>query len=245
MSLTTVPAVPRIVFVTGTDTDVGKTVVTAALAAALMSADRSVAAYKPTQAGLENGCGDTDVVSRLAGAEVQEGIRLPHPMAPLAAARLAGMTLPAAADHVSTIRRLAEQHDHTLVEGAGGILVQLDEDGSTLADIAAATAEADSTPTAGSDTPAAIVVCRAALGTLNHTELTVEALARRGIAIAGVVIGSWPREPTPVELSNREYLSRHAVPLLGAIPERAGNLHPTQFRAAAKDWFLPVAQHVR
>jgi dethiobiotin synthase len=227
--LSTVLALPRIVFVTGTDTGVGKTIVTAALAAALMSAGRSVAVYKPTQAGLDNGAGDIDIVHRLAGVEVHEGIRLPDPMAPIAAARLASMTLPAAAEHVATIRRLAAEHDHTLVEGAGGILVRLDENGSTLADIATASA-------ADSDTPGAIIVCRAALGTLNHTELTIEALAHRGIAITGLVIGSWPREPTTVELSNREYISRHPAPLLGAIPEQAGNLCPAQFRAAAKDW---------
>lgn len=230
---------PRTVFVTGTDTGVGKTVVTAALAATLVSVGRSVAVYKPTQAGLENGDGDIDVVRRLADAEAHEGIRLQHPMAPVAAARLAGVTLPSAAEHVSTIRRLAEHHDHTLVEGAGGILVQVDENGRTLADIATATASADSdnAPTGASSSTAAIVVCRAALGTLNHTELTVEALALRGIAIAGLVIGSWPRRPSPVEVSNREYLSRHAIPLIGAVPEHAGDLSPEQFRAAAKDWF--------
>jgi dethiobiotin synthetase len=228
----TVTSLPRTVFVTGTDTGVGKTVVTAALAATLAAAGRKVAVYKPVQAGLEHGGGDIDVVRRLAGVDVYEGIRLPDPMAPVAAARLAGMTLPAAAAHVATIRALAASHDHTLVEGAGGVLVQLDENGQTLADIAPATAPAD-----GGDAPGAIVVCRAALGTLNHTELTVEALARRGVAIAGLVIGSWPREPTAVDLSNREYLSRHAVPLLGALPEQAGALRPGRFRAAARAWF--------
>jgi dethiobiotin synthetase len=229
MSLTGT-AVPRIVFVTGTDTGVGKTIVAAALAAALISVGRSVVVYKPTQAGLEHGAGDIDVVRRLAGVEVHEGIRLPDPMAPVAAARRAGMTLPTAAEHVATIRRLAADHDHTLVEGAGGILVQLSEDGHTLADLAAAATRRRS------HTTGAMVACRATLGTLNHTELTVEALTRRGIAIAGLVIGSWPREPTPVDLSNREYLSRHTVPLLAAIPEQAGDLNPAQFRAAAETW---------
>jgi dethiobiotin synthetase len=236
MSLASDPALPRIVFVTGTDTGVGKTIVTAALAAALMSAGRSVAVYKPVQAGLDDGAGDIDVVRRLAEAEAYEGIRLPNPMAPIAAARLAAMALPTAAEHVATIRQLAAVHDHILVEGAGGILVQLDEDGRTLADIAAAMQNAGSTRSTRTDTLGAIIVCRAALGTLNHTELTVEALARRVIAIAGLVIGSWPCEPPAVELSNREYLNQHALPLLGVVPEHAGDLHPAQFRATAKDW---------
>jgi dethiobiotin synthetase len=228
VSHTTLAGLPRVVFVTGTDTGVGKTIVTAALAAVLMTAGRSVAVYKPTQAGLEDGGGDIDVVRRLAGVEVREGIRLPDPMAPVAAAQRAGVALPLAAEHVATIRRLAAAHDHTLVEGAGGVLVQLDGDGRTLADIAVATT---------AETTGAIVVCRAALGTLNHTELTVEALVRRGVVVTGLVIGSWPREPTEVDLSNREYLSRHAVPLLGAVPERAGGLDPSEFAPAAPGWF--------
>ena len=239
MTHTTVAMLPRVVFVTGTDTGVGKTIVTAALTAALTSAGRSVIVYKPTQAGLENNEGDIDVVHRLTGSAVHEGIRLPDPMAPVAAAQLAGMTLPTVAEHVATIHRLAAEHDHTLVEGAGGILVALDQQGCTLADIATATADPGASHITGNAT-GAIVVCRAALGTLNHTELTIEALSNRGIAIAGLVIGSWPRDPGPVELSNRDYLSRHALPLLGAVPEQAGDLQPAQFQSAAADWFLPA-----
>ena len=209
----------------------------ATVAVSLMSFGRSVAVYKPTQAGLENGEGDIDVVRRLTGAEAHEGIRLPNPMAPVAAAQLAGITLPAADEHSLTIRKLATEQDHTLVEGAGGILVQLDQNGDTLADIAAATADADRASTTSSDTLGVLIVCRAALGTLNHTEFTVEALTHRGVPILGLVIRSWPREPTAVDLSNREYLGNHAVPPLGAVPEQDGDLQPAQFRAAARDWF--------
>ena len=117
------------------------------------------------------------------------------------------------------------------MEGAGGVLVQLDSAGRTLADIAAAAAGA-----AGS--AAVIVVCRAALGTLNHTELTIEALTRRGVPVAGLVVGAWPREPTEIDLSNHRYLSRHSVPLLGAVPEHAGRLAAAEFQAAAPGWFV-------
>jgi dethiobiotin synthetase len=224
---------PRVVFVTGTDTGVGKTVVCAALTATLTAARRSVAVYKPTQAGLDHDGGDIDRIRRLAAIDdVHEGIRLPYPMAPIAAAERAGTTLPSADAHVTAIRRLAARHDHTLVEGAGGLLVQLDQQGRTLADIATATASA-----CDPDRVGAIVVCRAALGTLNHTELTVEALSRRGIAVVGLVIGFWPRNPTEIDLSNRDYLSCHPVPLLAALPEHAGHLPPAQFRAAAPGWF--------
>jgi dethiobiotin synthase len=219
---------PKIVFVTGTDTDIGKTVTTAALAAALGTHGRSVAVYKPTQAGTCDGKGDVDAVRRLAGLDdVHEGIRLTHAMAPVAAAARADVTLPSAHYHVAAILRLAAGHDHTLVEGAGGLLVALDQDGQTLADIAVAT---------GSSC-AAVVVCRSGLGTLNHTELTLEALSRRGIVVSGVVIGSWPRPPTEIDMSNRDYLRGHVVPLIGVIPAGVAALGPATFRTSADSWF--------
>ena len=95
-----------VLVVTGTDTGVGKTIVTAALAAALLARGDTVAVFKPTQAGTEDGRGDIDVVSTLAGVGTAvEGIRLPDPMAPVAAARRAGVTLPDTAEHVAAVGR--------------------------------------------------------------------------------------------------------------------------------------------
>lgn len=222
-----------ILAVTGTDTGVGKTIVTAVLAAGLAARGDSVAVFKPTQAGLEDGRGDVDVVRRLAGVTTAaEGIRLPHPMAPVAAARRAGTTLPDLAEQVAAVEDLAARHDHVLVEGAGGLLVELDGHGRTLADLATALAAR------------AVVVCRSGLGTLNHTALTVEAMARRRIPLAGLVIGAWPAAPSEIERSNRAALGRaHAAVsdrtsggLLGAVPEGAGRLDPARFRAGAPGW---------
>ncbi|WP_449373152.1 ATP-dependent dethiobiotin synthetase BioD [Arthrobacter psychrolactophilus] len=81
-----------------------------------------------------------------------------------------------------------------------------------------------------------MVVCRSGLGTLNHTLLTLEALAVRGLRAAGLVIGSWPHDADEVELDNKEYLSRLAVPLLGCLPERASLLSSDNFRASAPEW---------
>lgn len=206
--------------VTGTDTGVGKTVVTAALAAGAIARGETVAVYKPTQAGLENGRGDVDVVRALAGvATAVEGIRLTHPMAPVAAARRAGATLPDLAEHVARVADLAADHDHVLVEGAGGLLVELDGHGRTLADLATALSART------------VVVCRSGLGTLNHTALTVEVLTHRQITVAGLVIGSWPAAPSEVERSNRAELDRSPAGLLGSVPEGAGRLDPARFRA--------------
>jgi dethiobiotin synthase len=219
---------PEIIFVTGTDTDVGKTVTTAAIAAVLAAHGLTMAVYKPTQAGTTGGQGDIDVVRQLTGLDdIHEGIRLSYPMAPVAAAARAHVRLPSLRDHTATIQRLAATRDHALVEGAGGLLVALDEYGHTLADIAATTAAAC----------AAIVVCRSGLGTLNHTELTLEALKRRHIPIAGVVIGSWPQQPSDIDISNRDYLLCHETPLIGVIPAGAAALPPADFTAAADGWF--------
>ncbi len=220
-------SLPRVVLVTGTDTDVGKTIVTAAFAAALRARGRTVAVYKPTQAGTVGGEGDVDVVRRLTGLDdVHEGVRLVHPMAPVAAAARAQVRLPSLQEHAITVERLAAAHDHVLVEGAGGLLVSLDEDDCTLADLAATLASPC----------AAVVVSRSGLGTLNHTELTLEALSRRTTPIAGVVIGSWPEQPNDIDSSNRYYFAQHPMPLLGVVPAGAGALSPVDFRASAEGW---------
>jgi len=115
-------------------------------------------------------------------------------------------------------------HDHVLVEGAGGLLVELDSHGGTLADL-------------GSLLAAAIVlVTRPALGTLNHTALTLEALQARDLQVIGVVLGSWPRNPDFVHHSNRQVLGTLRVPFLGALPEQASELSPADFHAGATAW---------
>src|SRR6185295_18063055 len=93
----------------------------------------------------------------------------------------------------------------TLVEGAGGLLVELGQDGVTLRDVAM-------------DLSAQVlVVVAAGLGTLNHTALTLESLASQGIPCAGLVIGAWPSDPGPAEQGNREALGRLA-PLRAVLP---------------------------
>lgn len=220
-----------VTYITGTDTDVGKTLTTAALAVALSAPGETVAVYKPTQTGVtRGGHGDIDEVARLSGIHaVYEGIRLVDPMAPVAAAQREKRELPALSEHVDRIAALASIHDHVLVEGAGGLLVELDGEGHTLAHLAAAIS--------GSDSASFVVVCRSGLGTLNHTALTLEALHRRGFAAPAVVIGSWPAAPSAIELSNRESLQRTPGALfLGCLPAGASLLEPIAFRAMAPGW---------
>jgi dethiobiotin synthetase len=117
---------------------------------------------------------------------------------------------------------LHRDHRLVLVEGAGGLLVRFDEDGTTIADLAA-DCRAD-----------VLVVTEPGLGTLNATALTLEALANRGLPLAGLVIGAWPKEPDLACRSNvRDLEMLAARPLLGALPTEAGALDPEAFRAAA------------
>ena len=213
-----------ILVVTGTGTGVGKTVATAALAA---RASGTVMVVKPVQTGVLPGeVGDVDDVRRLAGCEVTELVRLPDPLAPDTAARLAEVALPTVAEHAARIRDLAEHFDMVIVEGAGGLLVRLDSADGTLLDLADALAAS------------VVVVVAAGLGTLNHTELTVRALRARGITPDGLVIGSWPMAPGLAEECNLADLPRvTGVPLLAVIPEGVGVHDQATFTTAAPGWF--------
>ncbi|AZQ74653.1 MULTISPECIES: dethiobiotin synthase [Streptomyces] len=219
-----------VLVVTGTGTEVGKTVVTAAVAAAALAAGRSVAVLKPAQTGVAvNEPGDVAEVLRLAGpvTGVELG-RFPEPLAPATAARRAGLAPVRPAEIVRAARELALTHDLVLIEGAGGLLVRLDEEGSTLADVAGLL-----------DAPV-LVVAQAGLGTLNVTTLTAEALAARGLRRAGVVIGSWPAAPDLAMRCNLPELPEAAgAALLGALPEGAGSLAPADFRQGAVNWLAP------
>ncbi|NYG07856.1 dethiobiotin synthetase [Phycicoccus badiiscoriae] len=230
-------SLPKVVVVTGTSTDVGKTVVTAALTAMLRRRGATVAVVKPLQTGVtEAEDGDLQVVQRLLGQDpgvtFHEFVRLEAPLAPDAAARLQEVTLPPVAQHARTIAALANEVDVVLVEGAGGLLVRLDSRGGTLADLGTALRYK------GTST-GYVLVASPSLGTLNHTALTAEALAARDLPLLGVVVGSYPEEPDLAERSNLEDLPRVAgAPLLGSLPAGAGGLTSAEFVEQAPGWLL-------
>jgi len=220
------------IFVTGTDTGVGKTVVTAALAVARRTAGGTPYVVKPAQTGVAQGePGDLDEVRRLAGGVAgHEGVRLREPLAPDTAARLEGIDLPGLAAQRDAVVSAAEGHD-VLVEGAGGVLVCLGRHWDLL-DLAQSVAHAG--------VPVGfVVVARAGLGTLNHAALTVFAIQHRGLQVHGVVIGSWPRDPDLAATQNLLDLPvMTGVPVLGRVPEGAGQLSPSQFAAGVPDWLM-------
>ncbi|GGX68217.1 dethiobiotin synthase [Streptomyces fructofermentans] len=219
-----------VLVITGTGTEVGKTVTTAAVAAAALASGRSVAVLKPAQTGVLPGAhGDADEVARLAGAVTRvELARYPEPLAPATAARRAGLAPVRPQDVAEAAGKLAAGHDLVLVEGAGGLLVRLDDEGGTLADAARLL-----------DAPV-LLVASAGLGTLNTTELTSRELRTRGLDLLGVVVGSWPGDP---DLASRCNLADLPVvsgaPLAGAVPEGSGRLGPAAFRDSAGTWLAP------
>lgn len=219
-----------VLVVSGTGTGVGKTVVTAAVAALAGARGSAVAVVKPAQTGLGPGDhGDLDDVRRLAGlTDLHEHARYPDPLSPAAAARRCGrppLDLPSTARRVG---ELAQARGLVLVEGAGGLLVRYDEEGWTVADLARAL-----------DAPV-LVVTAPELGTLNHTALTLESMAHRGVALSGVVIGSWPQDPDLACRSNvRDLETLAARPLAGAVRAGAGSLDAAEFLLTARDGLGP------
>jgi len=184
-------------FVTGTDTGIGKTVTCAAL---LCRYRQTVPLryWKPIQTGIEQD-DDTAEVRRLASCcdeeIVAEGIRLPHPVSPHLAARWSGRTI--------TVSDIVESYsvlEPCIVEGAGGVLVPLN-DTEMMIDLMRALALR------------VLVVARSSLGTINHTLLTLEALRARSLWVCGVVMVGTPNP------DNRAAVERYGgVPVLGEMP---------------------------
>ena len=197
-------------FVTGTDTGVGKTVATAAIAWSLATRGQRVVVWKPAQTGVQQAePGDAEFAATvLAGrplVRVACSYRFAAPAAPLVAARAEGAALDET--HLrAEYAALCADDVIVLAEGAGGLLVPLTEQWS-MADLARAL-----------DLPL-IVVARPGLGTINHTLLTLEAARARGLAVLGLVLSGW-REPFDLATATNPQLlaERGRAPLLGVLP---------------------------
>ena len=198
------------VFVTGTDTGVGKTVVGCALAEALRRRRSNVGVMKPIETGV-GPQGPLDAISLAESAQVDDALdlvcpqRFALPAAPIVAAEAEGRCVDLAAVR-SAFDALAARHDFLVVEGAGGLLVPI-APGYAMADLAR-----------DLGLPL-LVVTRAALGTINHTLLTLEVAHHRGLAVAGVVISHGPRAISSSDERNLAALRAAIGPLLaGEIP---------------------------
>ena len=200
----------RGVFVTGTDTEVGKSVVAASICAALGARGQRVAVFKPVVTGLDEEPGEFGRDHELLAAAANTG-QAPADVTPYAfgpavsphlAAGLAGITLePRELVEAAREQARAAGEDGALVcEGVGGLMVPITP-GYLVRDLAIDLALP------------VVVAARPGLGTINHTLLTVEAARAGGLTVAAVVLTPWPDEPTPMERSNRDTIAR-----LGDVP---------------------------
>jgi dethiobiotin synthetase len=215
----------RGVFVTGTDTGVGKTVVAGAVCAALAARGEPGAALKPAVTGLDEPPGewphDHVLLARATGQTPEQvaPYRFGPPLSPHYAAELAGETIEPA-----RILAAARAHDLLVCEGVGGLMVPITP-GYLVRDLAV-------------DLGLPVVIAaRTGLGTINHTLLTLEAARAAGLTVAGVVMTPWPDAPEPIERSNRDTVQRLGrVAVHGLSPTDPDSLASAGASLPLRDW---------
>lgn len=211
------PSLPskRGIFITGTDTDVGKTVIAAGLTAALRSHDIAATYFKPIQSGCreENGrliAGDAELAKAMAGLAEPLSLLTPVvlklPLAPAVAAAQAGVDIKLE-DIAGAYRQLSARYEFMVVEGAGGLYVPLVDNNFLVLDLARWLALP------------VMVVARAGLGTINHTVMTVKTVQQAGLSVVGVIINQYPENPNLSALTNPEIIAAiGGRPVLAKVP---------------------------
>jgi dethiobiotin synthetase len=208
-------------FVTGTDTGVGKTIVSAALLAAMAAAGEPVRAHKPVVTGLDeqpawdpsrgpdydpHGAwpADHELLASAAGMAPDDvtPLRYGPAVSPDLAAALAGERVEPA--RLLAAAQAADDDRVVVVEGVGGLLSPLAED-FTVCDLAAVLAMP------------VVVAARPGLGTINHTLLTIRTARAAGLHVCAVVLTPWPRQPSALERWNRETIARMGVVDVAAL----------------------------
>lgn len=224
----------RGVFVTGTDTEVGKTVLAAAITAAAVSRGMTIACYKPVVTGLDDDPGpfgrDHELLAMTANAGQAPEDVAPHRFGPAVsphlAAELAGEQLDPEA-MVAAAEAQAARADALVVEGVGGLMVPLAHE-YLVRDLA------------GELGLPVVITARPGLGTINHSLLAVEACRAVALRIQAVVLTPWPDEPSAMERSNMETIERFGeVPVLGLPRADAGTLSAAGSALPVSDWLSP------
>jgi dethiobiotin synthetase len=221
-------------FVTGTDTGAGKTVVAAAIAAALRARGERVAAWKPVVTGVDapdpgGWPPDHELLAAAAGVSVDAvtSATFGPPVSPHLAAQLTGTTLSLGA-LVSACRAAAAGADVLVAEGVGGLLVPFGD--FDVRDLAIALGLP------------VVIAARPGLGTINHSRLTLEVARAAGLDVRAVVLTPWPAEPSVMERSNRETIARLgdvAVATLAATTPAVEDLARAGAALAFDGWLGP------
>jgi dethiobiotin synthetase len=195
----------RGLFVTGTDTEIGKTVVAAAITAAIAAGGAPVGAFKPVVTGTDDEPDDGkprdhELLALCAGMQPRDVA--PYTFGPAVSPHLAAELAEVAIDpDVLVEAALRNGEGRTLIaEGVGGLMVPLTLDGYLVRDLAVALGLR------------VVVVARPGLGTINHTLLTLQSARAAGLHVAGVVITPWPEDPTPMQRSNA-----NTIAVLGGV----------------------------
>lgn len=225
----------RGVFVTGTDTEVGKTVVAAAICAAAAAKGIRVAAFKPVVTGIDEPGGpswprDHDLLAQVANAGQRPDEIAPHTYGPAVsphlAQELAGDDLdPESLVHAA--RTQAQRADAIVVEGVGGLLVPLAKE-YLVRDFA------------GELSLPVVIAARPGLGTISHSLLTIEAARAVALRIQAVVLTPWPDEPEPIHRSNLDTIERFGeVPVIGLPVTDPRRLAEAGAALPVSDWLSP------
>ena len=222
------PAQPPRFFVTGTDTGVGKTQVSRALLSLLVDAGWSPQGFKPYESGCASLRAPADALAlrEAAGSDLPLELVCPHrfraPLAPGVAARRLGRE-PSWSTTLAAWERVGR--GAAVVEGAGGLFVPLDASHDVIDLIAALALPV-------------VLVARAGLGTLNHTALSLAALAARGVPVAAVLLSRSSPTRDPSERDNAALIAeRHGVRVLGPVPYL---LQPVRRHAAFRAALAPL-----
>ena len=201
-------------FITGTDTDVGKTVVTGLLARMLREDGCDVGVWKPLQSGnqLDDPEGDVMRIRAFAGLTDSPSLMcaraVPEPLAPSLALSRAGVSISRVelVNHLASYRHV---HENILIEGSGGLIVPM-TDGITVADMACEVGWP------------LLIVARPSLGTVNHVALTVSYSRTRGLTVAGVIISGMPTGNDRLEWANIPMIEELAETRVLAVLPRFG-----------------------
>jgi dethiobiotin synthetase len=224
----------RGLFVTGTDTGVGKTVLAAAICAAAAAKGIRVAAFKPVVTGLDDPAGewprDHELLSRMANSGQAPSDVTPYRFGPAVSPHLAEQLANANVgpeDLVATATAQAARADALVVEGVGGLLVPLTNE-YLVRDFA------------GELSLPLVIAARPGLGTISHSLLTLEAARAVALRVQAVVLTPWPDEPSSMERSNMETIERFGeVPVIGLPRTDPEHLAEAATALPVSDWLSP------
>src|SRR3954471_9171994 len=225
----------RGVFVTGTDTEVGKTVLSAAICAAAVAKGISVAAFKPVVTGMDEPPSDGwprdhELLSKVTNAGQSPEDIAPHRYGPAVSPHLAQALTGESFESerlVGLAETQAEKADVLVVEGVGGLLVPLTDE-YLIRDFA------------GELGLPVVIAARPGLGTISHSLLTIEAARAVALRIQAVVLTPWPDDPSQMELSNRETIERFGeVPVIGLPRTDPAGLAAAGAALPVSDWLSP------